>query len=76
MAAKMRYMGYIALTTHQASHGQIEQREPEGSPQSRREWGQIIREWRRAFGFGRASRPGHTVAQSRPHRLAAIERHQ
>lgn len=60
MAAKMRYMGYIALTTHQASHGQIEQREPEGSPQSRREWGQIIREWRRAFGFGRASRPGHT----------------
>lgn len=76
MAAKMRYMGYIALTTHQASHRPIKQREPEGIPQSRRDWGQIIRNWWRAFGFGVASRPGHTGAQSRPHRLAAMDRHQ
>jgi len=76
MAAKMRYMGYIVLTTHQANHGHIEQRELEGIPQSRRDWGQTIRDWWQAFGFGVASRPGHTVAQSRPHRLAAIERHQ
>ena len=76
MAAKMRYMGYIALTTHQASHGPIKQCEPEGSPQSQRDWGQIIRNWGRAFGFGGASRPGRTVAQSRPHRLAVTGRHQ
>ncbi len=60
MAAKMRYMGYIALTTHQANHGHIEQREPEGIPQSCRDWGQTIRDWWQAFGFGVASRPGHT----------------
>jgi len=74
MAAKMRYMGYIALTTHQASHGPLAQCEPEGSPQPHRDWGQIIHDWGRLLGFGGASRPRPIATQSRPHRLAAIER--
>ncbi len=69
MAAKMRYMACVELTTSSKSHKQTGQYALGNTPQPRREWGQTIRRWWHAFRFGAWQHTRHAVAQSTPPRL-------